>query len=198
MSDPEPLTPGTLLAVIDMQRLFAEKTAWHTPTLGDIVPAVVRLASAQPERTMFARFAVPPNAEAAAGRWRTYYRRWSSMTGERLPVAFTELVAPLAAIARDDATFDKCTYSIFGAPAFEARLVRDGVDTVILAGVETDVCVLASVFDAVDRGYRVIVAADAVTSSSAAGHAAVLDAILPRMGEQVDIMKAETILALWR
>ena len=38
------------------------------------------------------------------------------------------------------------------------------------SGSETDVCVLATVLDAVDIGYRVIVVRDAICSSSDEGH----------------------------
>ncbi len=40
----------------------------------------------------------------------------------------------------------------------------------MVSGSETDVCVLATVLDAVDLGYRVIVVRDAVCSSSDEGH----------------------------
>jgi nicotinamidase-related amidase len=39
-----------------------------------------------------------------------------------------------------------------------------------VSGSETDVCVLATVLDAVDIGYRVIVVRDAICSSSDEGH----------------------------
>ena len=43
-------------------------------------------------------------------------------------------------------------------------------DALIVSGSETDVCVLATVLDAVDIGYRVIVVRDAVCNSSDEGH----------------------------
>jgi nicotinamidase-related amidase len=54
------------------------------------------------------------------------------------------------------------------------------------------------VLDAVDRGYRVVVAADAVTSGSLAAHAVVLDTVLPRFDQQVDVAGVDQILAAWR
>ncbi|MCW6509953.1 cysteine hydrolase [Hyphomicrobiales bacterium BP6-180914] len=180
-----------------MQRLFAEPTAWHTPTLSGIVPAVTRLARAHPARTLFACFTVPREAEAAQGRWVDYYRRWSSVTGERLAPGLLDLVAPLAEIASAEMMFEKPTYSIFGSPAFESHLARHRIDTLVLTGVETDVCVLASLFDAVDRGLRVIVPVDGVTSSSEAGHRAVLDTLLPRLPEQVSVSSIDAVLRAW-
>ena len=49
-----------------------------------------------------------------------------------------------------------------------AMLDEMGAATVIVSGVETDVCVLATVMSAMDRGYRVVVPSDAVHGSDAA------------------------------
>ncbi len=119
------------------------------------------------------------------------------MTGERLDPGLLDLVAPLAALAEPSSLIDKDTYSVFGSPAFAARLEETGADTLMVSGVETDVCVLASVLDAVDAGYRVVVARDAVASSSRAAHEAVLEHVLPRLGEQVELWDTGTILRGW-
>ncbi|MNH29497.1 nicotinamidase/pyrazinamidase [compost metagenome] len=44
------------------------------------------------------------------------------------------------------------------------------VDTLIVCGVLTDVCVLTSVFDAFALGYRVRLVSDACTTTTEAGH----------------------------
>jgi hypothetical protein len=61
---------------------------------------------------------------------------------------------------------DKTRYSPFLQSPFQAIIAGRRVDTLIVSGAETDVCVLATVLDAVDLGYRVVVAADTVCSSS--------------------------------
>ncbi|AYG70131.1 MULTISPECIES: isochorismatase family cysteine hydrolase [unclassified Rhizobium] len=195
---PAPLSQNTLHVVIDMQRLFAEETAWHTPAIAGILPNVVALSKARPAETLFARFAVPQNAEAAKGRWKDYYRRWSSVTLDELDVAMLDLVAPLAAIASPSSIVDKGTYSIFGSPAFAARLQGSEIDTLIFSGVETDVCVYASALDAVDAGYRVILAEDALASGDMKAHAMVIDILAARLTEQIEILSTKTILNLWR
>ena len=193
----EPLSAATLHVVIDMQRLFAEPTAWHTPALAGIVAAVARLSAARASATLFARFIPADSATAAPGRWGRFYERWGSVTAEHLDPALLDLVAPLQALARDAAVFTKAGYSIFGAPAFLERLRARPVDTLVLTGVETDSCVLASLFDAVDRGYRVVVPRDAVASGSEAAHDAVLAQLLPRMAEQVDVTTVDELLRQW-
>jgi nicotinamidase-related amidase len=57
-------------------------------------------------------------------------------------------------------------------PTLQILLQRHGV--LIVNGGETDVCVLATVLGAIDRGYRVVVASDAICSSADETHDASL------------------------
>jgi hypothetical protein len=41
-----PLGPNAVHLCVDMQTLFAERTAWHVPWLERVLPAVMRLAEA--------------------------------------------------------------------------------------------------------------------------------------------------------
>ncbi len=62
---------------------------------------------------------------------------------------------------------NKAVYSALGQPAVCDQLRQDGVTTVIVTGGETDVCVLSTVMDAVDAGFRVVLPTDALCSVSA-------------------------------
>jgi len=193
-----PFSDKTLHVVIDMQRLFAEDTEWGTPAIGTILPNVLKICQARPAETVFARFVVPQTADDACGSWKTYYRRWSSVTLDVLDVAMLDLVAPLAALADETSIIDKATYSIFGSAGFPERLKAAGIDTLIFSGAETDVCVYASVLDAVDAGYRVILAADALASSDEAAHTVVLNTLVPRLSEQIEVLSTQAILRIWQ
>jgi len=194
----EPLGPAAALVVVDMQRLFAEATAWQVPTLSAIVPAVRRLIEARPEAALYTRFVTPPTADRATGRWQRYYQRWSTVTLDRMKAEMLDLMPELAALARPGSIVDKTTFSSLADGPLAGLLKARGIDTLVLVGAETDVCVLATVLDAVDRGYRVVVAADAVTSGSLAAHAAVLDTVLPRFEQQVDVASVDRILGVWQ
>jgi nicotinamidase-related amidase len=63
--------------------------------------------------------------------------------------------------------------------------------------VETDVCVLGTILDGIDRGFRIVAVSDAMTSSSLPGHHATLDLILPRFDQQVEIVTTEAALRAW-
>jgi nicotinamidase-related amidase len=58
----------------------------------------------------------------------------------------------------------KTSFSVFGEEEFRKALTALHPNTLIFCGMETHVCVLHSVFDALEAGYNVIVAADSVSS----------------------------------
>jgi nicotinamidase-related amidase len=69
---------------------------------------------------------------------------------------------------------DKPGYSAFEHTALGQVLTTRGVDTLILTGITTEVCVSSTLRTAVDRGYRCFTVADACASSDAHLHAAAL------------------------
>ena len=192
-----PLGPGTVLVVVDMQRLFAEATDWCVPSLATVIEPIAVLVRAHPTQTIFTRFMTPATIDEAAGSWRRYYRRWPMVLRRNMDAAMLDLVAPLASFAPPAGVCDKTTFSALHSASFRAALERRRADTLVITGAETDVCVLATALDAVDRGYRVVVVADAVTSLSAAGHRATLDAVFARLDQQLEIADVDAVLAAW-
>ncbi|MFC3127708.1 cysteine hydrolase family protein [Pseudoroseomonas globiformis] len=192
-----PLGPNALHLCIDMQHLFAEGP-WETPWMHRVLPLVTALAEAAPDRTVFTRFIPPERPEDAQGSWRRYYESWSQMTRQALPAQALDLLPPLARLVPPAAVLDKGTYSPWTEPALDQLLAERGVDTVVISGAETDVCVLAAVMGAVDRGYRVVVPVDAICSSSDRTHDALLTLYRERFGRQVEAVSADVILAEWR
>lgn len=59
---------------------------------------------------------------------------------------------------------EKTTFSAMGTPEFVDSLKAGGRRTVIIAGIESHVCVQQTVIDLLDAGYTVFVAADCVSS----------------------------------
>jgi nicotinamidase-related amidase len=64
-------------------------------------------------------------------------------------------VPPLQKLIPLAGVFDKAVYSVFFGSALHLRLRERKVDTLIVTGSETDVCV--SILGAVDYGCRIIV-----------------------------------------
>jgi nicotinamidase-related amidase len=193
-----PLTETCLHICVDMQRLFAERTDWHTPWMTKVLPNVQRLAEAQPARTIFTRFIPARHAGEGRGTWKRYYERWSSMTIDALGPDMVELVPELARFVPPATVFDKHVYSPWVEGDLDDLLRRRGIDTLVVTGGETDVCVLATVLGAVDRGYRVVVVTDGLCSSSDETHDASLAVYHNRYGIQVETVPTDCILDNWR
>ena len=182
---------------VDMQRLFAKGGLWETPWMERILPTLAGIVALCPERTIFTRFMPPQNAEQAPGQWRQYYRRWSAATRENLDPSQLELVPELANYVPPAHMIDKPAYSAFHRSALGDFLAERDVDTLIISGAETDVCVLSTVLAAVNIGYRVVIIEDALCSSSDPGHDALMTMYRLRYTEQIDLLKAEQLPEVW-
>jgi nicotinamidase-related amidase len=194
---PHPLTPRTVHLCVDMQRIFSAEGPWPTPWMDRVLPVIAELAGRYPERTVFTRFITPERPEEMAGMWQRYYTRWRQATREQLDPALLELLPTLAKLCPPAIVVDKTRYSAFSEPKLLSHLQQRKADALIVTGSETDVCVLATVLDAVDLGYRVIVVRDAICSSSDEGHDALMQLYRRRYTEQIELANASTIMALW-
>jgi nicotinamidase-related amidase len=192
-----PLGPRTLHVVVDMQRVFAEATDWRVPAIAEVTQPILALVRAQPRETVFTRFMTPSSIENATGDWQRFYARWQSVVRDRMDAAMFDLMEPFAGFVPPAEVCDKTTFSAFASADFVASLAKRGTQTLILSGVETEVCVLATALDAVDRGLHVVLATDALTSWSAAGHRAALEAVYPRFDQQIESATVASILAAW-
>jgi nicotinamidase-related amidase len=76
----------------------------------------------------------------------------------------------------------------------DEQLRGRGVDTLLLAGISTSGVVLSTVRDAHDRDYRLFVLADATADPLPDVHAALIEKILPRQAEVVEVADLEGLL----
>lgn len=182
---------------VDMQRVFADRTAWHVPWLPRVLPAVTEIASRHAGRTVFTRFAPPDAPQSAQGAWRSYYERWPQMTLGALDPALLELVEPLARLVPPARVVDKPANSAFSRPGFASALRRRGISTLVVTGGETDVCVLATVMQAIDLGFRVVLPTDALCSTSDGAHDKIVDLFGARFSTQVEATTTEDLLRRW-
>jgi nicotinamidase-related amidase len=176
-----------LLVVVDMQRVVVDDTPWRFDGVRDLLPAVTALAEAFVPDVVLTRH-VPPE-DGGTGTWRRFYDAWRELS--RRPSVW-ELVPELEAL--DGVRAEKSVYSALGAPALRAELGSREDPALVLCGVETDCCVLATVLQAVDEGLAVTVVEDAVASPSRAGHEGAL-ALCRRLPEQVRVATSAELLA---
>jgi nicotinamidase-related amidase len=183
---------------VDMQKLFIEATPWHAPWAERVLPAIVTLCDHQRERLIFTRFLPMSDAQSAHGTWRRYYERWPDMTLERLRPGLLELAPSLAQFSPPALLYDKRVYSPWHDRTLASLLIERGTTTLVVSGLETEVCVLATVLGAIDYGFRVVVAMDAVCSSADETHDAMSRIYESRFGMQVEAAQTSEIMAAWR
>jgi nicotinamidase-related amidase len=173
---------GARLVIVDAQRAFVEpQSPWCTPGADAALAGMRGLAEAFGERTVLTRF-LPP--VTASGSWRDYYERWDFA---RDAGPLWELVAPWTGADAVDAP----AFSKWG-PELEARVGAE--PDLVLCGLSTDCCVLATALGAIDAGARVRVVADACASEPALHDAAL--AILRRRAPQLTLTTVADELAL--
>lgn len=192
------LTTRTVHLCVDMQRLFGPEGPWPTPWMARVLPQCVALVERHPQATIFTRFITPSTMDHAVGAWRDFYDRWPHTTRDRLQADLLELVPELSRYAPPAHVFDKPVYSAFASRRLLAHLRDRSADTVILSGAETDVCVLSTALSAVDHGFKVVIATDAVCSYSDVGHDALLGLFRARFSQQIAVAPTSEILDRWR
>ena len=164
-----PLAPGldparTALVLVDlMDRIVALPLAPHPGP--DVIAASVALAA----------------AFRAAGAPVVAVRTRRSGPAEQPPGS--DLVAEIAALA--DAVVVKHTVGAFQDTDLHARLKKGGADTLVLAGIATNMGVESTARAAADLGYRLVFARDAMSGLTAAEHEAAVTLDFPRFGTVV-------------
>ena len=109
--------------------------------------------------------------------WIISVARWLDV-----PIVVTaEDVARLGGVApdiqrrppKDEKVYDKMVFGIAGNPDILGSIDRLGRHTLVLVGLESDVCVAQSALSLLERGYKVVVPEDAIAAPGAAHHAGV-------------------------
>ncbi|WP_125547376.1 cysteine hydrolase family protein [Levilactobacillus lindianensis] len=81
--------------------------------------------------------------------------------------------------------FDKTRYSAFAGTDLDLRLRERHVDTLHLAGVCTDICVLHTAIAAYNLGYHLVIHENTVASFNPTGHAWALEHFKTALGAEI-------------
>ncbi|KQR69291.1 cysteine hydrolase family protein [Rhizobium sp. Leaf341] len=180
---------------VDMQRLFAEDTPWRVDWMGRILPNTVACVERAPDRTIFTRFIPPASPDTAIGAWKAYYEKWRNMTREALEPGMLDLMPELAPFAPPARIYDKPVYTPWFAGDLQRILRAEGVETLVITGGETDVCVMTTLLGAIDLGFNVVLIRDAICSSADETHDATLQVLSNRFSVQLEILDTESWLS---
>ncbi|MGO4583260.1 cysteine hydrolase family protein [Arthrobacter sp. 2RAF6] len=171
------------LVVIDMQRVFREAGVWRIPRYDDAARTIARLTSAG-LRPIITRF-VPDPAEP--GSWSTYYDHWPSMRRDPADHIWDLMLPDVDARS----SIDLPTFTKWG----EALADRIPVgEELILTGVATDCCVLATALGAADAGRYVTVVEDACAGQSDAAQDQALN-LMQLLSPMINVVKSEILLS---
>lgn len=194
-----PLAANTTIHLcVDMQRMFGPGYPWAVPWLERVLPLIDAICSHRPDRTIFTRFVPAARPGEGRGTWARYYSRWASATVSEIGDSAVRLLPRLERYVPPARLVDKHVYSPWTEGRLDALLAHAGVEEIVITGGETDVCVLATALGAIDRGFRVVLVADALCSSSDETHDALMELYLSRFSEQMEVSSTEEVLDGWR
>ena len=151
----------TAILVIDVQNVYLTGRKWACVSIDAAMANIRRLCAARRDGpVIFTRYI--PFAEPE-GVWREYNRINAAVNGDAWLNELTDEMKAVAA-ACGAPVIDKPWYSAWKAEAVRSLLAD--VDTVVVAGVVADCCVLSTVFDLIDAGKYVIYVKDAISGVS--------------------------------
>lgn len=152
-----------LLLVIDMQNAYTEDGPWTCPHMDRAADRIITLIrSGHFERIIFTRFEAP---QMPVGNWKIY----NSINRDINEDAFlNELIPQMLPFTENHPVYTKSTYSSNSVPEIK-RAIMDCIEkkaSLVLTGVVSECCVLATAFQAIDMGCPVIYISDACAGSS--------------------------------
>lgn len=182
----------TALVVVDLVPFFVRESAY----VRGIVPRVNRLAGALRPAGGVVAWVVPGYAPPS-GKDREFFgdevaERYARSGGDGPP---SSRLDPSLAVVTDDLVVEKTARSAYspGSSDLPALLAAREVDTLLVTGTVTNVCVEHTVRDASAAGLRVILVADACAATRDQDHNATLHVVYRSYG---DVRPTDEVLAL--
>jgi nicotinamidase-related amidase len=199
----------TALVVVDMQRGFCEPgETMEVPPAREIVPAIRGLLDLFRDKglpVVFTEFTYSPRVPILIGALHPEHRPAvpgaprgfglpSSSCLEGDPSARTiDALAP----REDELVVRKRWYDGFAGTELDGALRARGVDTLVVTGTMTDICVLSTVVGAVNREYRVTVVEDGVATLWPEIQRATLDIVRRAFGRVAPARDIADTVSAW-
>ncbi|HVV94902.1 MAG TPA: cysteine hydrolase [Hyphomicrobiales bacterium] len=204
MLDPLDLKASTTaLIVVDMQNDFVREGApLEVPDARATIDAHRRLLDrfrGEGRPVVFTRFIAGPKrtliwnwsevlAPPVCCCWPGFMRHFPDVQGERDGAAVIDELAPLPG----ELQLDKYNYGAFHRTGLLDHLLAAGVDTVVVTGTVTQICVDETARGAFREGLKTVMVSDAVSSFDPALHQATLANFAMKFGW---VMSADEVLA---
>jgi len=188
------------LVVVDMQKAFLRPEIGYVPcdAARAAIPTINRLAGALRDAGQPVVWLKNIHDAEMQRSWAGMYAMHGEDSSRRRATALSpdapgSALDDMLDVAEDDAVLVKRRYSAFypGACDLERHLQARGIETLILTGCTTDVCVETTARDAMMRDYRVIVVEDGTGALTEASHHNALAAMAMHFA---DVMPAAMVL----
>lgn len=113
-----------------------------------------------------------------------------SLITEQYPRGLGETIDEIKRI-KDFKIFEKTTFSVFQTDEIKREIKNLNKKNILIFGIETHICVLQTVFDLIDEGYRVYLIEDCCASRDIKNHQCALE-LMNKKG--ADILRIELAL----
>lgn len=180
-----------LILVIDMQNVYRPDQPWSCGTFDRSCERILTLlraaetAEAAPQ-VCFTQFLCDPNA---TGAWADYNEQYREICAAPWLNEITDTLMPF--LARWP-LYTKSTYSSLRIPELRSAAARAG--RVVLVGVMSECCVLATGMEAIDMGCRVVWLRDACSGADEPREEGVIDILEGLSPPHVQIMDTDAYL----
>lgn len=148
-----------LLLVIDFQNVYMPGGEWCCPSMPEAVRNTIKLIDSKMiSKVLFTKYIAP---EDPVGRWAEYNSEYAAINEDAFQC---DMIADLKPYLTDENLIIKSTYSSLTVDAIREAVSH--ADHVLLAGVVSECCVLATLMQAIDLGAHVVYLTDCVAGQS--------------------------------
>lgn len=181
----QPQRPPWLM-VIDMQPIFGDPSSpWCATGFDAIVRPIAQLVEHFADRVMFTRYVAP---QTPRGSWIPYFEQWKFALVDETDDLYA-LVEPFQPYAEHISS--RQSFGKWDGLMHEAL---SNTTEIVLAGVATECCVLATALAAADDGMFVRVVTDACAGGTSRAHDAALE-IMGLYAPQIRLTTTADVLA---
>ena len=186
----------TALLVVDVQRFFVrtQPGAMYPPVEGVLETLRPFIDECRARGVLVVRIQAVIDEESTAGVWRRHWgERWatpSPLAPDQPGVEFHPGFEPLPG----DLILTKPRYSSFYGTALESMLRSRGIQTVIVCGLTTDVCVSCTARDAFQREFDTVTLNDCTAERTQARYESGLATLAATFGT---VCSSAEVLAAW-
>jgi nicotinamidase-related amidase len=169
----------TALVVIDLQRGIVDAPTAPRPA-SDVVAHATALAVAL--RAAGGTVVLVHVTPSADGRDALHPQTDTPARGSEPPRQDWAEIVPELGPSPGDIVITKRQWGAFYGTELDLQLRRRGIDTILLAGISTNVGVESTARDAYERGYEQVFVEDAMAARSPEEHASTVRTLFPRIG----------------